>query len=117
MSFCQPLTHIYNTLFIKNPVETYNYKAYSDPFQYISWIALAIFSFFVPPILFLIIRGSSKLPSPPSYFGFTLGSSLAFTLGSLTMKSWDGNPKTMSSKLAFFWYVFKNYTRTLQFAL
>jgi hypothetical protein len=89
-------------LFIQNPVETYNYKAYSDPLHYFSWIALAIFCLFVPPILFLIIRGSK--PSP-SLFGFTLGSSLAFTLGSVTMKGWNGVPRTMASKFAFFWYI------------
>ena len=56
MTFATPLMQIYFSLFIKNPVETFNYKAYIEPMHWLSWISLLILIFFVPPILFLTTR-------------------------------------------------------------
>jgi hypothetical protein len=55
ISFSYPLTDVYHSVFIKNPVGNYNFGAYTDPLTYLSWIAINIFCIAVPPVLYLII--------------------------------------------------------------
>jgi hypothetical protein len=43
-------------MFIRNPARAYNFKAYTETFNYMVWVALAIFFITIPPILFLIMR-------------------------------------------------------------
>jgi hypothetical protein len=56
ITFAQPITQIYHSLFIKNPTGSYNMKAYVEPFHYLSWVFLGIFCLVVSPILFLTTR-------------------------------------------------------------
>jgi ionotropic kainate glutamate receptor 5 len=56
ITFAQPITQIHHRLFIKNPTGSYNFKAYSEPFHYFSWIFLFFFCIVVPPVLFLTTR-------------------------------------------------------------
>jgi hypothetical protein len=56
ISFSYPLTEVYHSVFIKNPVGTYNFGAFTEPFTYMSWIAIIISCIAVPPVVFLIIR-------------------------------------------------------------
>jgi hypothetical protein len=60
MSFAQPITQIYHSLFIKNPTEALNFKAYMDPLHYLSWIVLFTFCVCTPPIVFLTTRLIAK---------------------------------------------------------
>ena len=45
MSFAQPITQIYHSLFIKNPSGALNYKAYIEPMHYLAWISVILFLF------------------------------------------------------------------------
>jgi hypothetical protein len=54
--FSYPLTNVYHSVFIKNPVGNYNFGAYTDTLTYLSWIAIIIFCIAVPPVVFLLIR-------------------------------------------------------------
>jgi len=56
ISFAIPLAQIYHGLFIKNPAESYNYRAYIETFQYMTWIALAVFIAAAPPFLYFTLR-------------------------------------------------------------
>ena len=56
MTFANPITQIYHALFIKNPTETYNYTAYTEPMHWIAWVGLLVFIALVPPLLFLTTR-------------------------------------------------------------
>jgi hypothetical protein len=56
ISFSHPLTEVYHSVFIKNPVGTYNFGVYTEPLAYVSWFAIIIFCIAVPPVVFFIIR-------------------------------------------------------------
>ena len=53
VSFMEPIKEEIHTFFIKNPVNTFNYTAYSDPFHYMVWVFVGIFGFITAPFLFL----------------------------------------------------------------
>ena len=53
MTFAQPITQIYHSLFIKNPVGTFNYVAYIEPLHYLAWVGIGLWVLFVPPFLFM----------------------------------------------------------------
>lgn len=56
MTFANPITQIYHSLFIKNPTETYNYTAYTEPMHWLSWVILLVFIGLVPPFLWFNTR-------------------------------------------------------------
>jgi hypothetical protein len=56
ISFSTKITKVHNSMFIKNPAGAYNFKAYTETFNDILWVALAFFFITIPPVLFLIIR-------------------------------------------------------------
>ena len=56
MTFANPITQIYHALFIKNPTETFNYTAYTEPMHWIAWVGLLAFIAVVPPLLFLTTK-------------------------------------------------------------
>ena len=51
ITFAQPITQIFHSLFIKNPTGALNYKAYIEPLHYTSWIVIALFCILTPPFL------------------------------------------------------------------
>ena len=53
------LTSSYQMLFIKNPAETMNWKAYIEPFAQETWIAILAFIFVVPIVIFGMISNGS----------------------------------------------------------
>ena len=53
ITFAQPITQIYHSLFIKNPEGTFNYKSYVDPLRYSSWVFVGLFCLVCPPFLYL----------------------------------------------------------------
>ena len=52
MSFAQPITQIYHSLFIKNPTGNLNYTAFIDPFYWTTWLFLIIFIMLTSPFLY-----------------------------------------------------------------
>jgi hypothetical protein len=56
ISFSQPITKVYNMVFIKNPTGAFNFNAYTEPLTYQSWVAIKNFLIAVPPVVYLIIR-------------------------------------------------------------
>ncbi len=56
ITFAEPITQIYHSLFIKNPSGTYNYMAYIEPLHYLSWIVILLFSSAVPLVMFATFR-------------------------------------------------------------
>ena len=53
------LTSSYQMLFIKNPAETMNWKAYIEPFARETWLAILAFIFVVPIVIFGMISYGS----------------------------------------------------------
>ena len=56
MSFAQPITQIYHSLFIQNPAGTFNYMAYIEPLHYLAWIFIGVFCIVTPPAMFLTAK-------------------------------------------------------------
>jgi hypothetical protein len=56
ISFTVPITDIYNSLFIKNPSDAFNYMAYIEPMHWLAWVSLLGLLATVPPILFLTAK-------------------------------------------------------------
>ena len=56
ITFCQPITQIYHSLFIKNPSGTFNYMAFIEPMHYLAWIAVILLCLSAPPFLYLTTR-------------------------------------------------------------
>ncbi len=56
VSFPNPITMIYHSVFIQNPKEGIHLKAYTDPLQYLSWVMIGVYCLVVPPILFIAAR-------------------------------------------------------------
>ena len=44
MTFAQPITEIYHSLFIKNPEGSMNLKSYVAPLTFNAWIAIGMFA-------------------------------------------------------------------------
>ena len=72
MSFAQPITQIYHSLFIKNPSGALNYMAYIEPMHYLAWISVIIFCLCTPPFLYMTARYVSKVhfTYPEALLGF-----------------------------------------------
>ena len=51
MTFANPITQIFHSLFIKNPTGTFNYMAYIEPLHYKGWIMIVVFCILTPPFL------------------------------------------------------------------
>ena len=56
ITFAQPITQIYHSLFIQNPSGTFNYMAYIEPLHYLAWIAVGTFCLVTPPFMFLTAK-------------------------------------------------------------
>ena len=52
MTFAQPITQIYHSLFIKNPTGTFNYMSYIEPLHYMAWIGIGLFVMLTPPFMY-----------------------------------------------------------------
>ena len=56
ITFAQPITQIFHSIFIKNPSGSLNYMAYVEPLRYSSWILVAIFCLVTPTFLYITTR-------------------------------------------------------------
>ena len=56
VSFCDPITETFNTLFIKNPSQTFNFAAYVEPMHYLAWIFVIVFCLLTPPFLYITTK-------------------------------------------------------------
>ena len=56
ITFAQPITQIYHSLFIQNPSGTFNYMAYIEPLHYLACIAVGTFCLVTPPFMFLTAK-------------------------------------------------------------
>ena len=56
MTFATPLTQIYHALFMKNPAETFNYLAYIEPMNWLSWVGIFVLVVTLPPLLSMTTR-------------------------------------------------------------
>ena len=56
MTFSDPVTQIYHSLFINNPAGRPHYTAYTQSFHKYSWIAVIIALLATPPLLYLAVK-------------------------------------------------------------
>ena len=98
MTFVNPLTQIYHALFIKNPSESYNFTAYTEPMHWLAWVILLVFIALAPPFLFFNTRYPEK--DPAAYHEFTLGKSYVYLTSALTMRGWSDLPVKPGAQIA-----------------
>ena len=51
VDFLPALTESYQQLFVRNPAEALHWKAYTEPFTPLCWVAVILFVLVVPPII------------------------------------------------------------------
>ena len=56
VTFCEPITRIYNSFFVVNPEEEFNLLAYFEPLHYMSWIAIVAIVATAPVLLWMSAR-------------------------------------------------------------
>ncbi len=56
ISFSYPFISLHYLLYIKNPMSTFNFKAYTDPLQHGVWVAIIGFCVLMPFVLHKIVR-------------------------------------------------------------
>ena len=56
MTFAQPITQIYHSLFIKNPAGRPHYTAYTESFHKFSWMVLLLGLIITPPFLYVAVK-------------------------------------------------------------
>ncbi len=56
MTFGDPISQIYHSLFISNPAGRPHYTAYTQPFHKYSWLAILIGLIVTPPFLYLAVK-------------------------------------------------------------
>ena len=98
ITFAQPITQIYHSLFIQNPSGTFNYMAYIEPMKNMAWLMIAVFCLFAPLVLFFTTRLGNNEPTKHE---FTWGKSQVFVLSALTMRGWSDTPNQLASRCAF----------------
>ena len=107
ITFSKYLDTGYRTLFIKNPMDSYNYKVYIEPLHHLSWIFIGIFSLVMPFLLYLPFYIYSKfvnigVEEEAVLREFTLEKCAILVLSCLTLRGWDVTPNWASSRAAFF---------------
>ena len=98
-SFSLPLQFGLQSVFIKNPANIYNYKAYLEPLTYWSWLCIMIFLLVFPILLYVVSRwanDSSKI---------SMGQSLETVYIALIMMGSPFDPSKPSLKFLFGRYV------------
>ena len=98
ITFAQPITQIYHSLFIQNPSGTFNYMAYIEPMKNMSWLMIGAFCLVAPIVLFFTTEMGKNEPKRKE---FTWGKSQVFVLSALTMRGWSDTPNQMASRCAF----------------
>lgn len=100
MTFAEPITQIYHSLFVKNPQGIPNYTAYIEPFKSDVWIVIVGLISVVSPILFCVIRNGQFIDEQQNEF--TLAKSFVFATSMLTfMRPWSVTPSSFRGKLAY----------------
>ena len=56
ITFSNPLDEIYHAIIIQNPVNAYNYEAYTSPLANETWLMILALIITTPPILFIASR-------------------------------------------------------------
>ena len=56
MTFAEPITQIYHSLFIKNPAGRPNYEAYTQLLHTQSWLVIFVLLLIMPPFLYASVR-------------------------------------------------------------
>ena len=109
ITFTTTLDQGFRTFFIKNPMGSYNYKAYIEPLHHLSWIFIGLFAivtpFFMYGIVYVIASFMVNGEEESVLKEFTLMKCAILTMSSLTLRGWDVTPSRMSSRAAFFMYV------------
>ena len=70
MTFSNPLDQIYHAVMIQNPINKYNFEAFTSPLAGLTWLMLLLWIVVTPPILFIASRYTAFNSFVPVRFSF-----------------------------------------------
>ena len=56
IKFSTPLHDVWDEIFIKNPIDAFNFEAYTSPITDVTWLLFLAWIIATPPILFIVAR-------------------------------------------------------------
>ena len=105
-SWAIPLVFSYQAIFVKNPTGVVNYMAYLEPMTNLSWIGVAVFLIIIPPFLYVVFAFN---PNPND--NVSLAESYGAVFVAILMLGSPNDPKNVSTRIIFLWYVQANKYR------
>ena len=103
MTFAEPLTSIYHSVFIKNPADSPSYTAYIEPLHRNSWYAIAGLIILSAPLFWLVMSNKDD-ETEPNMHEFTLAKSVVLCFGMMSFaRPWSVVPEGWKGKFTFFW--------------
>ena len=102
-SWAIPLVFSYQAIFVKNPTGVVNYMAYLEPMTNLSWIGVAVFLIIIPPFLYVVFAFN---PNPND--NVSLAESYGAVFVAILMLGSPNDPKNVSTRIIFLWYVQAN---------
>ena len=105
-SWSIPLVFSYQAVFIKNPAGVYNYQAYLEPMTYLGWGMVVVFLILIPPCLYFVFAFN---PNP--HDNVSLAESYGAVFVAIIMLGSPNDPKNVSTRIIFLWYVQANKYR------
>ena len=95
VSFSLPIEYSFQSLFIKNPGNVYNYTVYLEPLTNMSWICIIVFLILVPVVVHTVARSTNELPK------ISLGESFETVYMALFRMSSPFDPSKQSTRVVF----------------
>ena len=95
-----PLVFSYQSIFIKNPTNVYNYTAYLEPLKYLSWGIIFLFLIISPVFIYFIWKHADEKEP------LSMGASYAIVFVSLILLDTPPRPGTLSTRTVFYWLVY-----------
>ena len=94
-SFSLPLEYGFQSVFIKNPANVYNYTAYLEPLTNMSWICILVFLFLLPVLVYAVAKSTNDSSS------ISLGVSFETVYIALILMGSPFNPSKLSTRVVF----------------
>ena len=117
MSFSNPIDDIFHSVFIQNPIDVYNYDAYTSPLADEAWLMFLIWALVTPPILYILARWKAitlQVMKKLNHFvhfrygeldqninELTFPKTYVMVFGTFTQRGYSGVPTTWKARIAF----------------
>ena len=98
VDFLVPIAESHQRLFISNPAESFNWRAYIEPVLLEAWGGVGLAILVLPPILAFLMLYNTE----PSRGEFTLSKCYCFFPATMVMWAWSATPNSYHSRIGFY---------------